>query len=145
MPMSAWVCLLQISNYAKPGHRSRHNQVYWNCQPYYAFGLGAASYARGRRFTRPRVMKDYEEWVQGYVASGAGCPATQLPPESQVGLVNCILGAPCSLWRGLVEAGCCAAHVICAALSVCCLAGMMRTWLMPDSVLCTLLHRVACL
>lgn len=34
---------LQISNYAKPGHRSRHNQVYWNCQQYYAFGLGAAS------------------------------------------------------------------------------------------------------
>lgn len=77
-------CCLQISNYAKPGHRSRHNQVYWHCQPYYAFGLGAASYTRGRLFTRPRVMQEYEQWVQGYVASGAGCPALQLPQESQV-------------------------------------------------------------
>lgn len=77
-------CALQISNYAKPGHRSRHNQVYWHCQPYYAFGLGAASYARGRRFTRPRVMKEYDGWVQGFVASGAGCPAANLPPESKV-------------------------------------------------------------
>jgi coproporphyrinogen III oxidase-like Fe-S oxidoreductase len=80
---------LQISNYAKPGHRSRHNQVYWHCQPYYAFGLGAASYARGRRFTRPRVMREYEEWVQGFVASGAGCPAADLPPESKVRTYVC--------------------------------------------------------
>lgn len=86
--MLLWVlCVvycLQISNYAQLGHRSRHNQVYWHCQPYYAFGLGAASYTRGRRFTRPRAMQDYERWVQEYVASGPGCPAAQLPVESQV-------------------------------------------------------------
>lgn len=76
--------ILQISNYAQAGHRSRHNQMYWDCQPYYAFGLGAASYARGKRFSRPRVMAEYEAWVGGYVASGAGCPAADLPTESQV-------------------------------------------------------------
>jgi oxygen-independent coproporphyrinogen-3 oxidase len=76
---------VQISNYAKPGHRSRHNQVYWKCQPYYAFGLGAASYTRGRRFSRPRGMQEYESWVQHYAQSGAGCPAAELPAESKVG------------------------------------------------------------
>jgi coproporphyrinogen III oxidase-like Fe-S oxidoreductase len=76
---------LQISNYAKPGHRSRHNQVYWKCQPYYAFGLGAASYTRGRRFSRPRGMQEYEKWVQRFVQSGGGCPAAELPVESKVG------------------------------------------------------------
>jgi hypothetical protein len=75
---------MQISNYAQPGHRSRHNQVYWKCQPYYAFGLGAASYTRGRRFTRPKKMQAYQQWVAEYVQSGGGCPAAHLPAESQV-------------------------------------------------------------
>ncbi|KAF6248357.1 radical SAM enzyme [Scenedesmus sp. NREL 46B-D3] len=73
----------EISNYAKPGHRSRHNQVYWKCQPYYAFGLGAASYTQGRRFSRPRGMHEYESWVQRFVQSGGGCPAAALPAESK--------------------------------------------------------------
>lgn len=34
----------EISNFAQPGARSVHNQVYWACRSYYAFGLGAASY-----------------------------------------------------------------------------------------------------
>jgi hypothetical protein len=29
-------------------------------------------------------MQEYEDWVQGYVAAGGGCPAAQLPPETQV-------------------------------------------------------------
>lgn len=75
----------QISNYARPGHRSRHNSVYWDCAPYYAFGLGAASYARGRRFTRPRRLPEYADWVAAFVAADEGCPAAALPPESEVG------------------------------------------------------------
>lgn len=34
----------EVSNYALPGHRCRHNMVYWEGLPYYAFGMGAASY-----------------------------------------------------------------------------------------------------
>lgn len=61
-------------------------QVYWSSsQPYYAFGLGAASYTRGRRFTRPRGMREYEAWVGQHVAAGSGDPAAQLPLETQVG------------------------------------------------------------
>jgi hypothetical protein len=101
-------CALQISNYAKPGHRSRHNQVYWHCKSYYAFGLGAASYAQGRRFTRPRVMREYEEWVQGFVASGAGCPAANLPPESKVCTCVCVCAIQtCSPRRLAARSVCC--------------------------------------
>ena len=57
----------EISNYAKPGLACRHNQVYWQNQPYYAFGMGAASYLNGTRFTRPRYTQDYFQWV------AAGC------------------------------------------------------------------------
>ncbi|GAX75426.1 hypothetical protein CEUSTIGMA_g2870.t1 [Chlamydomonas eustigma] len=53
----------EISNYAKPGHRSKHNQVYWKGVPYYAFGLGAASYLNGVRFSRPAKMQQYKSWV----------------------------------------------------------------------------------
>jgi coproporphyrinogen III oxidase-like Fe-S oxidoreductase len=84
MAIDRLCCCLQISNYAKPDHRSRHNQVYWKCQPYYAFGLGAASYTQGRRFSRPRGMQEYDAWVQRFVQSGGGCPAAELPPESKV-------------------------------------------------------------
>lgn len=34
----------EVSNYAQPGRRSRHNQKYWKREPYWAFGMGAASY-----------------------------------------------------------------------------------------------------
>jgi len=52
-----------VSNYAKAGCRSRHNQVYWQGRPYYAFGLGAASFLGGVRFSRPAKMPAYYEWV----------------------------------------------------------------------------------
>ncbi len=39
----------EISNYAKPGHRSRHNQSYWNSQPYIGIGPSAHSFNGERR------------------------------------------------------------------------------------------------
>jgi oxygen-independent coproporphyrinogen III oxidase len=34
----------EISNWAKPGHESRHNQVYWERRPYEAVGPGAHAF-----------------------------------------------------------------------------------------------------
>ena len=34
----------EISNFARPGHRSRHNSSYWNDSPYTGLGAGAHSY-----------------------------------------------------------------------------------------------------
>jgi oxygen-independent coproporphyrinogen-3 oxidase len=36
----------EISNFARPGHRSRHNLKYWKRQPYLGFGLDAHSMLR---------------------------------------------------------------------------------------------------
>ncbi len=55
----------EISNYAKPGFQCQHNLVYWKKQPYYGFGMGAASYLRGYRLTRPRKRQEYYAWVKG--------------------------------------------------------------------------------
>jgi putative oxygen-independent coproporphyrinogen III oxidase len=53
----------EISNYAQPGYQCGHNLTYWQNQPYYAFGMGAASYLADRRFTRPRKTQEYYQWV----------------------------------------------------------------------------------
>ena len=50
----------ELSNYALPGHRCRHNMTYWTGGEFYAFGLGASSYLGGRRFARPRKMAAYK-------------------------------------------------------------------------------------
>ncbi len=34
----------EISNFAKPGYRSRHNSSYWQGKPYFGFGPGAHSF-----------------------------------------------------------------------------------------------------
>lgn len=39
----------EISSFAKAGHRCRHNEVYWNGEPYFAFGPGAARFVDGVR------------------------------------------------------------------------------------------------
>lgn len=33
----------QVSSYAKPGHRGRHNGAYWRNEPFWAWGLGIPS------------------------------------------------------------------------------------------------------
>jgi oxygen-independent coproporphyrinogen-3 oxidase len=44
----------EVSNFARPGHRCRHNEVYWAGQSYFAAGPGAARYVAGRRETNHR-------------------------------------------------------------------------------------------
>ncbi len=59
----------EISNYAQPGFRCRHNQVYWHNQPHYGFGMGATSYLDHRRFSRPRTLRTYHQWLETYLSA----------------------------------------------------------------------------
>ncbi len=77
----------EISNYAQPGHQCRHNRVYWENRPYYGFGMGAASYIQGKRFTRPRKTKEYYQWVQA--GAVIDCEVT---PAKEVLLETLMLG-----------------------------------------------------
>lgn len=49
----------EISNHARPGCRSRHNQVYWANHAYFGFGVGAARYIDGRRELNTRDLQTY--------------------------------------------------------------------------------------
>jgi len=49
----------EVSNFARPGHRCRHNEVYWRGQSYFAVGPGAARYVDGWRETNHRSTTTY--------------------------------------------------------------------------------------
>lgn len=49
----------EVSNFARPGHRCRHNEVYWAGESYFAVGPGAARYAHGRREVNHRSTTTY--------------------------------------------------------------------------------------
>ncbi|CAL1389029.1 unnamed protein product [Linum trigynum] len=54
----------EISSYSKKGYECKHNSTYWKNAPFYGFGLGSASFVNGSRFSRPKKMKDYANFVQ---------------------------------------------------------------------------------
>ena len=49
----------EISNYALPGHESRHNSLYWTGGEYLGIGVSAHSYLGGRRMANPALLTDY--------------------------------------------------------------------------------------
>jgi oxygen-independent coproporphyrinogen-3 oxidase len=54
----------EISNFALPEWRSRHNLKYWTNQPFIGFGCGAYSYFEGRRWGNERSVGGYIERIQ---------------------------------------------------------------------------------
>ena len=68
----------EVSSYARSEReKSRHNSAYWKPRAsWLGLGLGAASSEEGARFSRPRKMREYEDWVE----SGAVVPASS-PPD----------------------------------------------------------------
>jgi oxygen-independent coproporphyrinogen-3 oxidase len=54
----------EISNFALPGRRSRHNRVYWANEAYFGFGMGAARYVLGRRELNTRDLLTYLRKVE---------------------------------------------------------------------------------
>lgn len=68
----------EISNYALPGYRSRHNQVYWHRANYLGFGAGAHSFLRvnayGGRWENPGTLAEYAATV-----SSGKLPTVEVP------------------------------------------------------------------
>ena len=51
----------EVSNYARDGYESRHNQIYWRNEEYFGFGAGAVGYLDGVRATIIRRPTRYIE------------------------------------------------------------------------------------
>ncbi|CAM3075215.1 radical SAM family heme chaperone HemW [Staphylococcus argensis] len=54
----------EISNFAKKGHESEHNKVYWRNEGYYGFGAGASGYVNGERYTNVNPVNHYIKKIQ---------------------------------------------------------------------------------
>jgi oxygen-independent coproporphyrinogen III oxidase len=51
----------EISNYARPGFRSRHNQIYWHAAEYLAAGPGACGFVGKMRYANVKATPRYCE------------------------------------------------------------------------------------
>ena len=60
----------EVSSFARPGHRCKHNRAYWRNEAFWGFGLGATSHVGGRRVARPRKMDDYRMYVASLEEGG---------------------------------------------------------------------------
>lgn len=69
----------EVSNFARPGHRSRHNETYWTGGEFYAAGPGAARFLDGRREINHRSTTTYLQRVLSGKSPVA--ESEQLEPE----------------------------------------------------------------
>jgi oxygen-independent coproporphyrinogen-3 oxidase len=77
----AGLAMYELSNYARPGHESRHNLVYWANDAYYGVGLGAARYVQGVRSVNTRDLAAYLRRIEG--GEPATGPSETLTPEAR--------------------------------------------------------------
>lgn len=108
---AAGLAWYEISNWSRPGHECRHNQLYWLMGDYQAFGCAGHSHRAGRRFWNVRTPERYIDAVvagrspeaagerlapderrlealQLAVRTRAGVPADTLPVDELADLVD---------------------------------------------------------
>jgi oxygen-independent coproporphyrinogen III oxidase len=66
----------EISNWARPGFRCKHNLVYWQNREYLGLGAGAHSFLNGVRFSTVLLPNRYAELVDESVALLVGGDGT---------------------------------------------------------------------
>jgi oxygen-independent coproporphyrinogen-3 oxidase len=54
----------EISNYARPGFRSRHNETYWRAAEYLGCGPGACGFLGGVRYANVKPVPRYSEALE---------------------------------------------------------------------------------
>ena len=71
----------EISNFAHPGYRSRHNSSYWTATPYLGLGAGAHSYdLRSRQWN----VSDVEAYIRSIERGEVPCEREELDTPTRV-------------------------------------------------------------
>ena len=71
----------EVSNFALPNHRCRHNENYWLGGSFFGVGPGAASYIRGTRRVNHRSPFTYIRRM--LAGQSAGAESETLSPEDR--------------------------------------------------------------
>jgi oxygen-independent coproporphyrinogen-3 oxidase len=71
----------ELSNFARPGCRCRHNGVYWANRAYFGFGMGASRYVNGRRELNTRNLHAYLR--RALAGEAATFQAEELSPQER--------------------------------------------------------------
>jgi oxygen-independent coproporphyrinogen-3 oxidase len=71
----------EISNFAKPGHESRHNLKYWLREPYLGFGADAHSFDGTDRFQNVESTVEYVERLCGPFQQIPSAVAARTPAD----------------------------------------------------------------
>lgn len=79
----------ELSNFAKKGFESRHNQAYWQRKSYKGFGLGACSFNGKHRFQNVKNLRNYFTAVEE--GQNLLCETEEITAD-QVGIEKIMLG-----------------------------------------------------
>lgn len=90
----------ELSNWARPGHESRHNRAYWERRPYAAVGPGAHAFDGAVRTWNAAPL---EAWLAAVAPSAGGVPPA-LPPGGSEHVDTAMADAE-ALFLGLRLAG----------------------------------------
>ena len=71
----------EISNFARPAYRSRHNSSYWNDVPYIGLGAAAHSYDPSRK-CRQWNVSDICQYIEAVERGEVPCDCEQLAPDT---------------------------------------------------------------
>ena len=77
----------EISNWSRPGHRCRHNLLYWRQGDYRGLGCAAHSHAAGRRWWNLRTPERYADAIMASRSSEAGFEELDAESRRIVGLL----------------------------------------------------------
>lgn len=79
----------EVSNYARPGNRARHNSSYWQHASYDGFGPSAHSFAAQRRRWNAR---DFAEWSRLLADGGDPCAGDEVLTQDNLETERIYLG-----------------------------------------------------
>ncbi len=104
----------EVSNFALPGRRARHNVAYWRARPYLALGAGAVATLGRRRTTTTRDLEAYLA-----VLARGEAPPCEVEELSELDLARerLMLAARCGLRVPLADVAPVLAHEVLSALA----------------------------
>lgn len=78
----------ELSNWARPGHHSRHNLAYWTDGEYLAIGAGAHGYIDGERYENVAHPRAYIEAVRENAPAVRPALASSYRPDLATGMAD---------------------------------------------------------